>query len=567
MKQKMTSISSRFFKSMALLSTIFIMFFLIVTSLLFYKHFIDLETASSLRQLEYISHQCEYYLTSVDNYSKTIMINNNVQQYVAKYNNQNRVFTGIDQLNIKNEINGIIQSTPFIHSVSLYAPNGELVATTELFPYKVGLENLPTFDQAIWAPRNKYSNNNREKTISTLSLIRPFYNYSTGSLLGYMEIALPESTISDIYQNKSTNFSKIFITNKFGTVQSTDGSKPLAKKYNNFEQVIVPYASNYQFIYNKIVFSKYFPSLDWYIINEINLLNFLEPTFKSFVFFIGLTLLSILASLYVSHKVSRSITAPIYQLIEHTQKIKKGNWTPVEGSYHDSDIGLLFEEFNSMIVAQEVLKNDLVSVQKMKSKISLDLLQQQVNPHFLYNTLDNICSLAEIGENDMVIDLVMHLATFYREGLSNGRTHIAIKNELDITRAYLHIMQVRYYHKLDFNITYDEDLLDATCLKLLLQPIVENSIYHGIKELEGNGFIDIHIFEKENGIVFTVQDNGVGLSPESYDKIWGHDRDHFGLKNIHQRIQLYYGDEYGLTIENHPQGGCITTLIIGKKEG
>ena len=566
-KQKITSIRYKFFRSMALVSTSFIIFFLIATSLMSYRRFLKLETTSALHQLDYISHQLEYYLTSMDNYSKTIMINDKLQENIIKHNHNSENFTGIDQLMIKNEINGIIQSTPFIHSVILYAPGGKLITSTESYSYKVGLENLPIIsDQAIWVPRNKYSNQNRERTISAFSLIRPFYDFSTGALLGYMEISIPEKFISDIYQDKSTDFNSLFMVNDFGIIQSSDGTIPIGNKYENFQEAIVPYKNNYKFIYNSIVFSKYIPSLDWYIIDEINLFNFLEPTFNSFIFFIIITLLCVLACLYVAHKLSKSITAPIYRLIDHTQKIKKGDWSPVQESYNDSDIGLLFEEFNSMIIAQEILKNDLIASQKMKTKISLDLLQQQVNPHFLYNTLDNICSLAEIDENEMVIDLVMNLSAFYRKGLSSGKSYVTIESELDITRAYLHIMQVRYYNRLEYSITCDDYLLDHMCLKLLLQPIVENSIYHGIKELDSKGIIDIHVFEKDNHIIFTVKDNGVGLSPDSYDKIWGDGNDHFGIKNIHQRIQLYYGKEYGVTIENHPQGGCLATLIISNRK-
>ncbi len=194
-------------------------------------------------------------------------------------------------------------------------------------------------------------------------------------------------------------------------------------------------------------------------------------------------------------------------MISHTQRVKEGEWIPVNESYNDSDIGLLFEEFNSMIIAQKKLKNDLLNSEKIKNKVALDLLQQQVNPHFLYNTLDNICSLAEIDEKETLIDLVMNLSAFYRQGLSNGHTHITVKEELAVTEAYLRIMKVRYYNRFDF-----------------------------------------HIRE------------------EDYESIWATGNTHFGIKNIHQRIQLYYGSEYGLTIANHPQGGCISTITIGKKE-
>lgn len=565
-KAKITSINSRFFHSMFQTSILFIIVLLISTSTIFYKHSLELETASSIHQIDYISNQLDYYLTSVNNYSKTIMTDSSVQAIVTKYNKHNEKFNAIDKMNIKKVINHVIQSTPFIHSVTIYSPERSLIATTEIYPYPSGLYNVSISNNGIWVPRSKYSNKKRLNTIQALSLIRPFYNYSTGSLLGYMEIAIPENTISQIYKDKSSNFSRLFIIDKNGIVQSSDGSVSLMSTYGHGEEVIELNHDNYKLTMNTIIFSKYFSTLDWYVINEINLIHFLKPTFTTLGISIVITLLCIIACLNVSRKVSKSITSPIYRLISHTQKVKEGNWAPVNESYNDSDIGLLFEEFNSMIIAQKKLKNDLLNSEKIKNKISLDLLQQQVNPHFLYNTLDNICSLAEIDEKDTLIDLVMNLSTFYRQGLSNGLSHITIQEELAITKAYLRIMRVRYYNRFDFNITCDKEILGYPCLKLLLQPIVENSIYHGIKELHKRGQLNINVTEDGDSIIFMIHDNGVGLNEDSHAKIWTSGNNHFGIKNIHQRIQLYYGTDYGLTIANHPEGGCITTITIGKKE-
>jgi two-component system sensor histidine kinase YesM len=564
--QKITSINSRFFRSMFQTLLLFLIILLISTSVVFYKHTLALETNSAIRQLDYISNQLDYYLASVNNYSKTIITDKSVQAIVSKFNNNNKEFNAIDQMNIKTEINHIIQSTPFIHSVSIYSPEHALIATTEIYPYPLNLRNASASDRKIWIPELKYSNKERDTEIHVLSLMLPFYSSSTGTMLGYVEIAIPESTISDIYKDNASNFSSLFIVDSDGNVQSSDGSIPLMRRYEDVKKLNYINRSNYKLTMNTIVFSEHFPELNWYLVNEINLLYFLQPTFTTLGISIIMALLCIIACLNVSRKVSRTITSPIYQLISHTQRVKEGEWIPVNESYNDSDIGLLFEEFNSMIIAQKKLKNDLLNSEKMKNKVALDLLQQQVNPHFLYNTLDNICSLAEIDEKETLIDLVMNLSAFYRQGLSNGHTHITVKEELAVTEAYLKIMKVRYYNRFDFHITCDSSISGYPCLKLLLQPIVENSIYHGIKELNGKGQLDILVTETPDSILFTIRDNGIGIREEDYESIWATGNTHFGIKNIHQRIQLYYGSEYGLTIANHPQGGCISTITIGKKE-
>ncbi|TGJ77789.1 sensor histidine kinase YehU [Caproiciproducens galactitolivorans] len=218
-----------------------------------------------------------------------------------------------------------------------------------------------------------------------------------------------------------------------------------------------------------------------------------------------------------------------------------------------------------MLAAQAKLKDNLLKEQKMKQKLSLDLLQEQVNPHFLYNTLDNICSLAEINENETLIEVVMNLSKFYRETLSKGSFYVTIKDEISITTAYLNIMRIRYFNKFEFTISCPDYLKAYPCLKLLLQPIVENSIYHGIAQIYYTGMINIDITESENGIRFTVRDNGVGISQKRIEEIWEEQNSHFGLKNVDQRIKLYYGDQYGLKIEQNADNGCTITLEIAKE--
>lgn len=564
-KLKNTSIHSRFFNGMSLIAIGFMIVLMVGTSLLFYKFFFNLESSAALKQLDYISSQFDNYLTSVTNYSKTIIIDPAIQDRMRKYQNNKDSFNANDQSTIREQISRIIQSTPFIHSVAIYSADTKLITTTEIFPFNSTLKTIPPDAKGSWSPMLKHPSSNKHANIEVISYVKDFYDYNTAELLGYIEISIPEQTISSIYKDKTTQSNHIFAADAFGTIRSSDNTEVLDTPYVHFSKLRHTDGDETIITNKAIILSKYFPTLNWYIINEINLIDFVLPMFSLFLIILIITIACILACLIVSHRVSRSITSPIDHLINHTRKIKEGNWLPLDETCEDNEIGHLFHAFNSMITAQEKLKNDLLKSQKMKAKISLDLLQQQVNPHFLYNTLDNICSLAEIDEKESLIDIVMNLSTFYREGLSNGKFYISIKEELEITRAYLHIMQVRYYNKFDFTIQCPASLMEYPCLKLLLQPIVENSIYHGIKEFEYRGFIEIIITEEADCIKLNVLDNGVGIDAAAMSQIWKTDSDHFGIKNIHQRIQLYYGEEYGLTIINRPDGGCIAAVRIGKE--
>lgn len=566
-KRGSTSINKAFFRAMSGLAIAFILVLLAVSSAIFFNRILEVESDASQNQLSFIADQLDYYLDTVDNYSKTIMVDSNIQGYMLKQNSEITTLNALDQVNIKRKIGHIIQSTNFIHSVTLYSPDGERITTTEIYPFSSSLQNEYMSSDLIWTPSTKYSNTNRSVILNAHSMIRPFYNYITGTLLGYMEIAVPESTIADIYRDKASQSSNLFIVNSEGVIESSINSSFVGTDYLDFSRVIEADVDNVVFNSSTLVFSRYFKTLNWYIVSEVDIVALLKPTFAAFGLASIITLIVILVSLLVSHKLARSITRPVYSLIEHTQKIKKGDWKPLEGSASYSDINTLFVEFNDMIQAQESLKNDLISSEKQKNKISMDLLQEQINPHFLYNTLDNICAVAEVGEKETLIDLVMNLSTFYRKGLSDGSNRVTIKKELEITRAYLQIMSVRNFNKFDYEINCPRELEECFCVKFLLQPIVENSIYHGIKQINQPGYIRIDVEEDENSIIFRVSDNGIGIDEEKIRMI-KEDKEsgHFAVNNINRRIQLYYGSDYGLKLENLPEGGCLATIRIGKKE-
>ena len=264
----------------------------------------------------------------------------------------------------------------------------------------------------------------------------------------------------------------------------------------------------------------------------------------------------------ISRKVSETITKPLYLLIAHIQKVKQGNWSPLNNAPKDVDFHLLFQEFDSMLLSQEQLTQDLIVAQKTKDKLSLDLLQQQVNPHFLYNTLDNIESLAELDETALLIRLVSNLSEFYRHSLSGGNLIVSIADELELTQAYVNIMQIRYVDKFSFTVDCPEEIRGRRCLKLLLQPVIENSIYHGVKELDGFGHITVQVLMYHSDIKFVIEDNGPGILEEALNLQNISGEGHFGIQSIQKRIQMYYGDHYGLTMQNREQGGLRTIIII-----
>lgn len=544
-----------YFRNMSLTAVLFMALLFVSTSLVFLYNSFLLKSDDSHNQLSYISDQLRYYLTSVDNYSKTIFSDSKVQNYMADYLKDD--VTQQDTLDVRQQICQIIQSTPFIHSVRLYSSDGTFIVASESFTTPGDLIAPAEYTQWSVGVRTKVGSISEE--LKVLSYTRPFYSISTGSLLGYIEISIPESRISEIYSGRNGQ-QNIFMTDSQNTVQSTSGSPSLDGVFLYGDRIRDNSGSF--FSGGSLIFYEYFPILDWYIISETPLGVFLHSIIPLLGVLLLIALMIAGSCIYVSRKVAHRVTSPLSRLAAHMHKVNEGHWEPVQIEPCNDEIFVLFESFNSMIVRQTKMRDDLLHAEQMKRQLSLSLLQEQVNPHFLYNTLDNICSLAELNEKDTLIHLTMSLSAFYRYSLSKGKMHVTVKDELDISRAYLEIMKIRYISKFDYTIECQENLKTCPCIKLLLQPVIENSIYHGIKELARRGYIAVRADTADGALRFTVEDNGKGLTESDFEKIRSGKSSHFGIKSIHNRIQLYYGPEYGLTIRNREGGGCVTVITI-----
>ncbi len=560
-KQNKNSIRWSFFRSISMTSILFMVLLFLGISVLFLKHSFQLEQKNAMQQLNYISGQFQYYLDATENHSKTILSGQTVQEYMTAY--LAKKDSSQATIKVKQHILQIIQSTPFIHSVSLYDDTGYLLVSTEPNSSLLDLNIRPT--DPVWQIGTKKHLVDKNKNVKVLSYIRPFYDIYSGQILGYIELAIPETQISAIYEEYNTS-NELFLLDQNGIVQSSSGIPEQNKQYEYFESIQQRPNSQYLLAGDKLLFFTRFPSLNWYVLNQIPVITFVLPLLTIFCLSLLIAALVMVLCVFASHQIAKKVTYPLSYLASHIQTVKEGNWALIHEIPCNDEVASLLSSFNSMITTQTQLKADLIEAEKLKQHLSLSLLQQQVNPHFLYNTLDNICSLAELDEKETLIQLVMNLSSFYRSSLSNGKMKITIGQELEISRAYLEILRIRYFNKFDFTIDCPQELKQYDCIKLLLQPILENSIYHGIKGLERLGILTITVTEHEASICFTISDNGHGFAPEAYEKIHQENTDHFGIQSVQKRIQLYYGEHYGLSVESPRIGGCVIKLTIPKLE-
>lgn len=267
----------------------------------------------------------------------------------------------------------------------------------------------------------------------------------------------------------------------------------------------------------------------------------------------------------ISRKIMTGITGPIRRLSEMTKQAASGDFAVRAAEDSDDELTVLNTSFNRMIEKIGNLIEDIRVEQGNLRQAELKLLQAQINPHFLYNTLDSIIWLAEADEKEQVVQMVSALSDFFRTTLSKGRDYISIEEEETHICSYLQIQRLRYRDILEYDIQIPKTLYQHMILKLTLQPLVENALYHGIKNKRGVGHIQVTGWEEEGQMVFHVRDDGIGMTPErlSYVRalISGEqpdgDKDKneggtsgFGLFNVNQRLKLNYGAAYGLEMDS-----------------
>lgn len=302
-----------------------------------------------------------------------------------------------------------------------------------------------------------------------------------------------------------------------------------------------------------------------------------DTTIKVSVF-VFVTLLAV--ALVISRRITASITKPVERLREAAKRAGGGDFALRDGELeaaeeeggeeNEDELQELDLAFHHMMGQIGQLVEDIRVEQLNLRDMELKLLQAQINPHFLYNTLDAIVWLAESNQNEQVITMVSALSDFFRSTLSKGRDYVTIQEEETHVRSYLQIQQFRYRDILEYEINIPEEMYPYQILKLTLQPVVENALYHGIKNKRGGGRIVVSGRKEGSRLILTVEDNGIGMNQERLEyvrKMLANqektaDDSGFGLYNIEQRIILNYGQAYGMEIDSAYGEGTVVKITI-----
>lgn len=409
-----------------------------------------------------------------------------------------------------------------------------------------------------------------------IPIVRPIFHTVLNKKIGWVFMSFKEELISDIYINKEGNSFKYFIIDQQGRgipYRANSlflGKKGMSERIHNIldeERGFFRSGNNGEetlFVYEKC------KETDWTIIEVLPLagLNQQKRILRNITLVILISSL-VFTSLLIIY-LSFNLTSPLKGLIQHVNQISTGIFTRNKAIEGEDEIGTLGIKINKMAVNIRQLMDKLIEEEKEKRELELKALQNQINPHFLYNTLNSIKWMAAIQGAEGIRNIVVALGRLLKNISSNTVEKISIEKELKLLEDYIFIQQIRYKGKINFNVEVaDKEILKCKIIKFTLQPIVENSIFHGIEAKKNAGKIELYINRDVSGrdIIVKIRDDGIGMTREEITKVLGKkERGNqrgftgMGLSNVNNRIKLSYGENYGLEIKS--LAGEYTMVII-----
>ncbi|MBD3919484.1 sensor histidine kinase [Paenibacillus sp. PR3] len=541
----------------------------------------------SLRELILIDNNLQTLISTVEDYSKILATDFRLQNelyndlLVNKAISQSGSDKGLDNLSMKKTlsevISNIVEPNTNIKAASIltanrqwvdvgYADNESAASIFGTNPSKGDHSNMPVWTGLIKF-KFRYAGDDNVFAVS-----KTVIHKDTGKVIGLVALYIKETVISSIYE-KNPNYKggEFYILDRNGEIISSQNKALLYRDFHEVTSISLPVSNSDASLVTSVgkermlVSIRRFEPLQWSIVSAVPLdeITVERKEINKLIMLTGVTCL--LLALMVSFSLSRSITRPIFRLSKTMREIRNGK-LDVRSSYQSTDeIGYLSDGFNNLMDRIEAFMVENVEEQKMKSEIKFKLLQSQVKPHFLYNTVETIISLIKLNMQKEAIAAAKYMADFYKISLSKGNDIISIEEEFRLTESYLEIQQLRYVEYMEYTMHIDDEINKCVIPKLTLQPIVENAIYHGLKMKTEKGFLRITGRRCGENVIIEIYDNGAGMSDSQIATMLLEaegtgENVSFGARSVHNRIRMLYGDRYGLEVESEP--GTYTQITI-----
>ncbi len=427
----------------------------------------------------------------------------------------------------------------------------------------------------VWLPMQRRNFLTTDPNVPVLTLVKKMNSIGSGEKMGYIVVNIEEDTFSSIYKDIGiAGDSTYLITDGNGIIISSRNKEDIFKPVSNPELEkeirLNKEISEIRKINGRdnLVIINSFTKPDWKLVCMIPIKELTTENRKTTLMIFLIGLLCLVFTVLCAIVLSEIIAKPIVRLTEHMLKYKDGNIDIYHASGASDETGVLAAAFNTMISRNKELLFRIDYEQKKKREFELALMQLQIKPHFLYNTLDVICRLADMNRNAEVRKATKALADFYRVALSKGRDIIKLGEEISNVENYFSIQKIRYSNVFDYEITVEDEILNCHIPKLTIQPLAENAIYHGLKPAGRKGIISIKGYKEKDSVVIKVSDDGAGMSQERLNGIFSENTpgerslQSFGLKNLNERIRIIFGSSYGLTIWSEEGKGTEITIRI-----
>ncbi len=548
--------------------------------------------------VDQIQTNIDSYVTHMENIAEVVHLNEQVQRYLSSAATVSPAEQSRFQERISSFLSSIARTRNDISLILIATPDGRVIAqdSTIKLNRTVDIPRQSWFVQAweaggkaiISSPHVQNVVEGEYRWVITLS--RTINDVDTGKKLGVLLVDLNFSVINNLVNNVSLGKKGyLFIVDPAGGIVYHPRQELLYSdlEREHIESVLGIDGGSFT-VHDEKGGRMYSVSLSketgWRTVgvNYVSELVRNRSTIQRY--YLYWTLIFVGVAISVAAAISHRLSRPITRLRKSMQSVERGDFDVSAEENGSNEISSLARDFNIMVTQIKLLMKRNAEEQELKRKSELLALQNQITPHFLYNTLDSVIWMAEGRQYSNVVATISSLARLLRLSISSGDELISIRDEVEHIKSYLTIQKLRYRDKLDFSINVDGTLLPLRTPKVILQPLVENAIYHGIKNKEGTGTVNI-IGRRTNGYVeLVVADDGVGMSEDRgralLAGIVGVDeaqagerrgqgnlivrtrrrRNQVGVKNVHERIQLHFGEEYGLSF--HCGEGIGTEVVI-----
>lgn len=578
------------FKNLGIKSKLILIFapiiisFILLEMLVNYYHYSKGIESKTIQNIKDTSSIIEYRVQSIFEYSGTCL--NLIVRDVNTIYDQNRSenLTEADYVEMKNKIHLSLdynrRSFDGIHSAVFIDQKGRIITngiSGEMDSRNIE-NNLIAKIPVTGSPKSEFLSVDKRTYFNIeepiLTIGKRVIDFETGKTIGYLFLNILESYIRQVFpegNNTYSTFGEYYILDSQNRIIVSNDESSLLHTFKDITPVKLYHDGKNEFKNNRSLYIfNDIPVTGWLLVNQTSLDVMNKEVNSGTKILIILGVFFVWISVILTFIFSRKLTKPLTELEIAMLKVRSGDLDISLPVNSEDEIGVLANTFNEMILQIKELLSQIKIEQKKITEYELSLIHAQIKPHFLYNTLDLIYVLSSMNNSKQAADITKALADFYRTSLSSGVEIVTLKEELINIESYTKIQKIRYSDTLSIHIMIDPELLDNPVPKLTLQPIVENAIYHGLREKDGRGNIRIYSEREGQFIRIIVEDDGSGIKIaklKELEKAMENEGKRFGLRSVNRRLRIYFGKLYGLKIESKSCEGTKVIIQLPKKNG